>query len=118
MYAIGIGSLNRRAQIATSPLGRSFVIGGGPPPLTIEGVDTHLLQTLSEETGAKHFLLDTNDVIGSEDALDRATETIAHELRQQYSLGYMSPVTDNVYRDVRVETRRKGLVVRTQKGPG
>jgi Ca-activated chloride channel family protein len=35
VYAIGIGSLNRRAQIATSPLGRSFVIGGGPPPLTI-----------------------------------------------------------------------------------
>ncbi len=116
VYAIGIGSLSRRARIASSPLGRSFVVGGGPPPLTIEGVDTGLLQTLSAETGAKHFLLDTNDVLGSEDALGRATETIAHELRQQYSLGYMSPVTDNVYRDVRVETRRKGLVVRTQKG--
>ena len=116
VYAIGIGSLRRRAQIVTSPLGRSFVVGGGPPPLTIEGVDTRLLETLSKETGAKHFFLDTNDVISSEDALNQATETIAHELRQQYSLGYMSPVTDNVYRDVRVETRRKGLIVRTQKG--
>ena len=116
MYAIGIGSLRRRAQIATSPLGRSFVVGGGPPPLTIEGVDQHLLRALSEETGAKHFFLDTNDVISSEDVLNHATTTIADELRQQYSLGYMSPVTDNVYRDVRVETRRKGLVVRTQKG--
>ena len=116
VYAIGIGSLRRHAQISTSPLGRSFIVGGGPPPLTIEGVDTHLLQTLSEETGAKHFFLDTNDVLSSEDALNQATETIAHELRQQYSLGYTSPVTDDVYRDVRVETRRKGLIVRTQKG--
>ena len=81
-------------------------------------VDVRLLQTLSDVTGARHFFLSTRDVLSSQDVLEYATQTIAHELRQQYSLGYLSPLKGDVYRDVQIETRRRGLIVRTHKGEG
>jgi len=83
-----------------------------------EAVDSRMLQELSEETGGKHFLLNTADVIGNGMVLDKATETISDELRQQYSLGYKSPLKGDVYRTIRVEVRRDGLNVRTRKGTG
>jgi hypothetical protein len=80
-----------------------------------ETVDSRTLGAISEETGAQHFLLNTADVVGNGTALEGAAKTIVTELRQQYSLGYRSPLKGDVYRDVRVETRRGGVVVRTHK---
>lgn len=91
---------------------------GSPTAVVDETVDSRTLQTLSEETGGRNFLLNTADVIGNMAVLDEATQTISVELRQQYSLGYLSPLKGDLYRGVRVETRRGGLVVRTRKGIG
>src|SRR5262245_9193234 len=89
-------------------------IGGGPD----EGVDVHVLRTVSEETGGRHFLLNTADVVGNEAVLDEAVQAISDELRQQYTVGYTSPLKGDVYRNVHIEVRRPGLLARTQKGLG
>jgi hypothetical protein len=81
-------------------------------------VDVQVLQTFSDETGGRLFLLNTVDVLGSQTVLDTAVQTISDELRQQYTLGYASPLKGDVYRSVRVEVRRPGLSARTQKGSG
>ncbi len=130
VYTIGIGDLSqgvRRQQMpmwGSSPLGgRMGGMGGmGGPFMPSRGrpnlgsVDVHLLQSLSDTTGAQHFFLSTKDVLRSHTVLEQATQTIAHELRQQYSIGYLSPLKGDVYREVQVETRPRGLIVRTHKG--
>jgi VWFA-related protein len=93
-----------------SPIGQGSIVN--------EAVDAHTLQELSDETGGRNFLLNTEDVVGSGTVLDSATQSISDELRQQYSLGYKSPLKGDVYRSVRVEVRRDGVVVRTHKGLG
>ena len=67
-----------------------------------DAVDVQVLQTFSNETGGRHFLLNTADVLGSQAVLDRAGQTISEELRQQYTVGYHSPLRGDVYRSVRV----------------
>lgn len=135
VYTIGLGDLSQRTRRRPMPMmGGMGGIGGmggmgpmggmGGPFMPSRGrpnlgaVDVRLLQTLSDATGARHFFLSTKDVLSSQDVLEYATQTIAHELRQQYSLGYLSPLKGDVYRDVRIETRRRGLIVRTHKGAG
>ncbi len=120
VYTIGLGDLSQPTRRPSMPM-----MGGmGGPFMPSRGrsnlgaVDVRLLQTLSDVTGARHFFLSTRDVLGSQDVLEYATQTIAHELRQQYSLGYLSPLKGDVYRDVRIETRRRGLTIRTHKGSG
>jgi Ca-activated chloride channel homolog len=114
IYTIGIG--NPHAHFSPGVAGLSFgpfsVVGGGDD----DRIDARTLQELSEETGAKLFVLDTADVISNTDVLDTAVQTISRELRQQYSLGYTSSGGGNRYRSVRVETRHGDLVVRAQKG--
>jgi VWFA-related protein len=89
-------------------------LGGGVD----DSVDVQVLQTFSSETGGQHFLLNTADVIGNEAVLDRAVQAISDELRQQYTIGYASPLKGDVYRNVHVEIRRPGLSARAQKGLG
>jgi len=114
IYPIGIGNPN--AHLSPGVAGLSF----GPFSVVVGGdddrVDAHTLQELSEETGAKLFLLDTASVIGSTAVLDTAVQTTSRELRQQYSLGYTSSLGRNRYRSVQVETRHGDLIVRAQKG--
>jgi Ca-activated chloride channel family protein len=114
IYTIGIGNPN--AHFSPSVAGLSF----GPFSVVVGGdddrVDARTLQELSEETGAKLFLLDTAGVIDNTDVLDTAVQAISRELRQQYSLGYTSSLGGNRYRSVQVETRHGDLIVRTQKG--
>lgn len=129
VYTIGIGNPNslpiqhlRRPMMPVGPMGMGGLMGPrGPMPLppgqvVDETVDSRTLETLSEETGAKHFLLNTADVVGNGAVLEAAATTIVSELRQQYSLGYRSALKGDVHREVRIETRRSGVVVRTQKG--
>ena len=136
IYTIGLGDLSQRTRRPSRPMGGPMggsmwgsmmgPMGGsmGGPFMPSRGrpnlgaVDVRLLQTLSDMTGARHFFLSTKDVISSQDVLEYATQTIAHELRQQYSIGYLSPLKGDVYRDVRIETRRRGLIIRTHKGTG
>ena len=114
IYTIGIGNPNQHFSSGGAGLsiGPFAVIVGGDD----ERVDSRTLQEISDETGGKHFLLNTADVIGNAAVLDTATQTISRELRQQYSLGYTSSRSGNRYHSVRVEPRRGDLVVRAQKG--
>ena len=118
IYTIGIGNPHHR--YATG--GSGFAIGpfgiplGGVVGGQDERVDSRTLRRLSDETGGRHFLLNTRDVVNSRTVLDTATQTISHELRFQYSLGYASSGGGSQYRSVRVESTRPDVVIRTQKG--
>jgi VWFA-related protein len=83
-----------------------------------DSVDVRVLQIFSSETGGRHFLLNTADVVGNEEVLDQAVQAISEELRQQYTVGYSSPLKGDVYRNVHIELRRPGLSARAQKGLG
>ena len=114
IYTIGIGNpYHRYAQS-----GGGFTIG--PFGVVVGGrddrVDSKTLQRMSDETGGRHFLLNTRDVVSSQAVLDTATQTISRELRSQYSIGYASSGGGSQYRSVRVESTRPDVVVRTQKG--
>jgi Ca-activated chloride channel family protein len=116
IYTIGIG--NPQGFHA----GGGGVTIGGPFGAVLLGtgvddrVDTRTLQTISDETGAQHFLLNTRDVVGSSAVLETAIQTISRELRLQYSLGYTSSSGGDGYRSIRVETPHHNLVVRAQRG--
>jgi VWFA-related protein len=101
---------------AMGPMGPRGLMPAPPQQVVDETVDAHTLEAISDETGAKHFLLNTADVVGNGAVLEKAASTIVSELRQQYSLGYRSAFKGDVHRDVRIETRRSGVIVRTQKG--
>ncbi len=105
-----IGPYMGPGLMSPAPVGQGSIVD--------EAVDSRTLQELSDETGGKNFLLNTADVVGSGMVLDSATQAISDELRQQYSLGYKSPLKGDVYHDIRVEVRRDGLKVRTHKGLG
>lgn len=113
IYTIGIGNPHRRY----TKRGNGFSIG--PFGIMVGGrderVDSETLQKISDETGGRHFLLNTRDVVGNRAVLDKATQTISHELRFQYSLGYGSSGR-GAYRSLRVESTRPNVLVRTQKG--
>jgi hypothetical protein len=116
IYTIGIGNPQGRGgrggpAIVIGPFGAVMGGIGGD-----DRVDSRTLQQLSEETGGEHFLLNTRDVMGSGAVLDTAVQTISRELRQQYTLGYTSPLPADQYRRVQVETKRSDLMVRAQKG--
>ncbi len=113
IYTVGIGNPQGRGSASLSLGIGPFVLRGGSAD---ERVDARTLRMLSEETGGRNFILNTADVVGSTAVLKTAVETISTELRQQYSLGYASSLPPGEYRSLRVETRRRGLTVRTQKG--
>ena len=115
IYTIGIGNPQSFAGggnvgIAIGPF--AMMLGG----FGDERVDAETLREISYETGGKHFLLNTADVIGSRATLARAAQTISQEMRNQYSIGYASRGREGGYRQVRVESRRDDVVVRTQRG--
>jgi len=121
IYAIGIGNPHGGGlrmggpRIAIGP----FIIGGGGGGMFDEQIDARTLQEASDATGGQLFVLSTHDVEGNANVLDNATQTISHELRSQYSLGYRAAPGGDRYRDVQVETRGPNagnLIVRAQKG--
>jgi VWFA-related protein len=74
-----------------------------------------VLTTISERTGGLAFFPKTADEV---DAISRR---IAHDVRNQYTLGYKptNPKTSGGYRSIRVEAEAKGhgkLTVRTRSG--
>jgi len=110
IYSIGIGQPNS----AASP--GSFRLG----PLTIfsddtDEVDTRTLSLLSNESGAKTFVVRE---VGDGEALRRDCEMISRELRQQYTVGFITPDDGRGgYRDLRVDVPgRPDDRVRVRKG--
>jgi Ca-activated chloride channel family protein len=73
------------------------------------------LQTLAERTGGIAFLPKTADEV------DSISRTVAHDIRNQYTIGYRptTPQTVTGYRAIHVDARARGygrLTVRTRSG--
>jgi Ca-activated chloride channel family protein len=112
IYSIGIGNPNIGGSSPwASFLGPLGFVGA----LDYERVDAATLETLSRETGARTFII---RAVGDGAQLRLATETISKELRQQYTLGFLSPdPSRGGYRRLRVEvTDRPGVRVRVREG--
>ncbi len=110
VYSIGIGSPH--------PVGgATFAIG--PFAATIGGdddwVDAETLHELSTETGAKTYIVAQ---AGDGELLRKACENISLELREQYTVGFLTPDPGaGGYRKLRVEVPdRSRADVRVRKG--
>jgi len=73
------------------------------------------LQTIAERTGGICFLPKTLDQV------DEISRTVAHDIRNQYTIGYKpsTPKSAGGYRTIRVDAKAKGygkLTVRTRSG--
>jgi VWFA-related protein len=73
------------------------------------------LQTVAERTGGIAFLPRTADEV------DSISRTVAHDIRNQYTIGYRpsTPQTVTGYRAIHVDARARGysrLTVRTRSG--
>lgn len=68
------------------------------------------LERLSTETGGSFFQ------VSKKQTIERVFELIQEELRTQYSFGYISdqPVVTPGFRNIRLETNRKGLIVQAK----
>jgi len=110
VYSIGIGDPGSGSgpSISLGPL----IFGGGGD---LERVDAETLKMLSNETGAKTFIIRE---VGDGEALRNATASISQELREQYTIGFLSPDPERGgYRNLRVEVPgHPGDMVRVRKG--
>jgi Ca-activated chloride channel family protein len=78
-------------------------------------VDMKVLRTFAESSGGTAFLV-SQGPLGPNTQLDRVMDTIANELRSQYTLGYYPERPDDgQYHNIRVRTRT-GNVVRARRG--
>jgi len=111
IYSIGIGDPNTPGSGLTIGFG-TFIFGGGSD---LDRVDAQVLQTLSEETGAKTYIIRQ---VGDGDLLNQACQSISNELREQYTLGFVSSdPTSGSYHSVKVELpSRPELIARVRKG--
>ena len=90
---------------------------GGPgryPPQGISGADgKKVLQQISRETGGGFF------EVSKKHTIEQIYERIQEELRNQYSLGYVSDkkAGDNMFRKISLTApRQKDLIVQTRDG--
>lgn len=109
VYSIGIGDPGSSG---------SFSFSFGPIPLLggdQDRVDAETLKTLSTETGAKTYVIRE---AGDGEALRTATTSISNELREQYTVGYLSPDPERGgYRRLRVDVpTHPDADVRVRKG--
>jgi Ca-activated chloride channel family protein len=107
IYSIGIGDPNSGGVgIAIGP----FMFGGD-----MDHVDTQTLTELSNESGARTFVVRE---VGDGEALRQDCAAISNELREQYTAGFVAPDPSRPgYRSLRVDVpRRPELSVRVRKG--
>jgi Ca-activated chloride channel homolog len=108
IYSIGIGNSNvDPSAISFGALGLGLIAQ--------DAVDARTLELLSNETGAKTFLLRT---IGDGGAMREDCAAISRELREQYTLGFVAPDPGRGgYRNVRVDVPSRPYdKVRVRKG--
>ena len=79
-------------------------------------VDMNVLRALADSSGGGAFLLSESLAGASSTQMDRVLDTVADELRSQYTLGYYpAHPDDGQYHSIRIRTK-KGNVVRARKG--
>jgi Ca-activated chloride channel homolog len=124
----------RESELLVYPIGISaltFAKDSGPPlSLPLPGVlaaktlvaqdkrdevDLNVLRALSENSGGRAFLL-AERLVGRGSQIEKVLDTIADELRSQYTLGFYPPRGDDGrYHTLRVRTR-SGDSVRARRG--
>lgn len=111
VYSIGIGDPNASSSGMSLSFGPLIFGSGGD----LERVDAATLTMLSKETGARTFIIRE---VGDGEALRNATAAISQELRQQYTVGFLSPDPERGgYRNLRVEVPgHPGSTARVRKG--
>jgi hypothetical protein len=76
-----------------------------------ERVNVTALRELTDDSGGR------TEVVRSARDLDPATASVAHELSQQYYLGYPAGGTkDGRWHAIKVEVRNQSYVVRARRG--
>ena len=76
-----------------------------------EGINARNLRRFTDDTGGR------TEVINGFKNLDAATARLADELNRQYQLAYLMPGTrDGRWHPIKVEVRRRGVVVRARAG--
>ena len=115
VYPIGISPLTY-AQ-TSGPF--SALAAGLSKPQTVQGkrdeVDLNVIQAFADNSGGRAFLL-AERLIGGGSQIEKVLDTIADELRSQYTLGfYPSHPDDGRYHSLRVRTRTRDTV-RARKG--
>lgn len=111
IYSIGIGNPNTGGSGLSIGLGPLFFGGGSD----YDRVDARVLQELSVETGAKTFIVRE---AGDGELLSQDCQAISDELRQQYTLGFVSsdPASGG-YRSLKVKLPdHPDLIARVRKG--
>lgn len=106
IYTIGIGDL---ASNSEDGIGKQWFRSDD------DEVDMHVLTDLADETGARAFNLRR---VADGDELSRDCAAISNELRQQYTLAYVSPDPMKLsYRSLHVDVpKHPELSVRVRKG--
>jgi VWFA-related protein len=100
-------------QFGSGGMGRRGGMGRYPPPQQPQHADgKKVLQRISLETGGGFF------EVSKKDPIDQVYDRIQEELRNQYSLGYVS---DNAaggtgFRRIAVTVKQKGLIAQTRQG--
>jgi hypothetical protein len=78
-------------------------------------VDLKVLRSLAENSGGRAFML-AESLINRGGQIEKVLDTIADELRSQYTLGfYPARPDDGRYHSLRVRTR-SGNIVRARRG--
>ena len=76
-----------------------------------EGINTRSLRRFTDDTGGR------TEVVNGFRNLDAATTRLADELNRQYQLAYLMPgARDGRWHPIKVEVRKKGVVVRARSG--
>jgi VWFA-related protein len=84
----------------------------GPGGFGFGGVSDSDLRKMSDETGGRLFK------VNKKNPLNEIFDEIQEEMRSQYSIGYTpsDPAQDGSFREIKIETRQKGLKVQARKG--
>lgn len=128
VYCIGIGEISAHNEHGSRPSVASclpsIILGGrqvGRQPSHSapagDTVDMFVLQSLANDTGGRAWQMRPNSR-GGVDEIDRVTQEISAELRQQYFLGYYpsNAVHDGTYRRIQVTSNNPDYSVRTRRG--
>ena len=118
VYCLGISPLPRPQSSERRSSTRTF-----PPFFSRKSsgsrrdeVDMNVLRALADSSGGGAFLLSEGLVGTSSTQMERVLDTVAEELRSQYTLGYYpAHGDDGQYHSIRIRTK-KGYVVRARKG--
>ncbi len=123
IYALGIGHGERGSFGHGSNSGGHGGSSGHDPLGGIlnrqikDGIDMCVLNSIADATGGRAFELEAAHR-GGRDLVEEATEQVAAELKQQYTLGYYptNKTKDGGFRQIKIEVADKSLRVRTKRG--